>query len=107
AIATSTNWSGYAVTTPNGAVTSVAGSWTIPTANGPSTRTGGDAAAWVGIDGYNSNTVEQIGTETEYSKSGGAFSYAWIELYPNDYWVWSLPGTKNGDVPAVNAGDII
>jgi hypothetical protein len=113
---TSTNWSGYAVSAGSGTssgpaasngVSLVQASWTVPTAKSSSTTT--YSAAWVGIDGYNSSTVEQIGTDSDYiaGKGGGPQYYAWIELYPNDYWVWSLPGTTNGAVPPMKAGDTI
>jgi hypothetical protein len=36
---------------------------------------------WIGIDGYSSNTVEQIGTDSDAS-SGIAQYYAWYEMYP-------------------------
>jgi hypothetical protein len=79
---TSTNWSGYAVTAANDTVTSVTASWKVPTATcsspGPAT---GYAAFWVGIDGYNSNTVEQTGTDSDCA-SGSPRYYAWYEFYP-------------------------
>jgi hypothetical protein len=79
---TSTNWSGYAVTAANDTVTSVTGSWKVPTATckspGPKT---GYAAFWVGIDGYSSDSVEQTGTDSDCS-SGSPVYYAWYEFYP-------------------------
>lgn len=78
ATATSTNWSGYALTAPNGAVTAVSGAWTVPTVSGSST---GYSSEWVGIDGYNSSSVEQIGTESD---TGPTNNYAWYEMYPNN-----------------------
>src|SRR5437870_4998940 len=61
----STNWSGYAAETnltapAANAVTAVSGSWVVPQVTGSST---GYSSVWVGIDGYSSATVEQIGTE--------------------------------------------
>jgi hypothetical protein len=76
---TSSNWSGYAIATANGAVTAVSGSWKVPSVSGTST---GYAAEWVGIDGYSSSTVEQIGTESD-SPSGSGSDYAWYEMYPS------------------------
>jgi hypothetical protein len=80
----STNWSGYAaetnLTTPaSNAVTAVSGSWTVPTVTGTSTRY---SSVWVGIDGYSSGSVEQLGTEQDTSRSGASY-YAWYEMYPN------------------------
>lgn len=58
--ASSTNWSGYAVL--GSSFTSAQGSWIVPTANCSGVRGEQYAAFWVGLDGYNSDTVEQTGT---------------------------------------------
>lgn len=72
----STNWSGYAVPTAVGASTYVYGSWTIPSIvpNGVGDKY---SSSWVGLDGYSSPTVQQIGTASE---SRGR--YVWFEMYP-------------------------
>lgn len=76
---TSANWSGYDDST-DGPFASVTATWTQP----PIRLAGAtftDAAFWVGLDGDNSNTVEQIGTE---GYSEGVVGYdAWYEMYPN------------------------
>ena len=76
--AESTNWSGYAAT--SGTYTRVAASWTEPAGSCKS----GDqySSFWVGLDGYNSNTVEQTGSDTDCSGKTPKY-YAWYELYPN------------------------
>jgi hypothetical protein len=74
----STNWAGYAVSTSTGAVSQVAGNWVVPAV---SNTVSGYSSAWVGIDGYNSSTVEQIGTDSDYV-NGRAHYYAWYEFYP-------------------------
>ncbi|MGO9109494.1 MAG: G1 family glutamic endopeptidase [Thermoguttaceae bacterium] len=79
---TSSNWSGYAVTTGAGAVTDVKGSWIEPTLHSPSAANT-YSAFWVGIDGYSSGTVEQIGTDLDTNASGKAVYYAWYEMYPS------------------------
>jgi hypothetical protein len=76
------NWSGYAVTGPVGSVTAAKGSWIVPAANcdnGLRRNTG--ASFWVGIDGYNSATVEQSGTDSDCSKGVPKY-YAWYEFVP-------------------------
>ncbi|HET7016538.1 MAG TPA: G1 family glutamic endopeptidase [Streptosporangiaceae bacterium] len=80
ATATSTNWSGYAVTGANGAFHSVSASWTQPTAT-CSTRRAQYASFWVGLDGYNSNSVEQTGTDSDCSGRTPQY-YGWYEMYP-------------------------
>ena len=82
-VTTSGNWSGYAFNAPSGTtVSSVQGSWTVPAVN-PSISASGAAYAgfWIGIDGYSSSTVEQIGTDSDVN-DGVASYYAWYEMYP-------------------------
>jgi Peptidase A4 family len=75
---TSTNWSGWDVT--GSGASHVIGTWTQPAAT-CSTRESSWSSPWVGIDGDTSNTVEQIGTDTDCS-NGTPFYYAWYEMYP-------------------------
>ena len=77
----STNWSGYVLTGGTGAFTSVSSSWTEPAAS----CSGGTqyAAFWVGLDGYNSASVEQTGTDSDCS-GGTPDYYGWYEMYPAD-----------------------
>ncbi len=75
---TSTNWSGYA--SDGSGATDVIGTWTQPTA----TCAAGEnswSSPWVGIDGDNSNTVEQTGTDSDCN-NGAPTYYAWYEMYP-------------------------
>lgn len=92
----SDNWSGYAITGTKGLATAVNGSWIVPPVTCPPT---GDqyAAFWVGIDGYGSNTVEQIGTESD-CVNGSPNYYAWYEFYP--HWGYMIGGMtiQSGDV---------
>jgi hypothetical protein len=73
----SLNWSGYA--SFNSTFGDVKGSWVQPaaTCNGKSTY----SSFWLGLDGYDSSTVEQLGTEADCSK-GKPVYYAWWELFP-------------------------
>jgi len=77
----STNWSGFAVTGPNGSVSSVQGSWIVPSVT-CGKRATTYSSYWVGIDGYSSSTVEQTGTDSDCSSGHGNY-YAWYEFYPN------------------------
>ena len=76
----STNWSGYAVESPS-QFSEVTGSWVQPTA---SCTTSGHsyAAFWVGLDGYNSKSVEQLGTDSDCTNKNAPSYYAWYEMYP-------------------------
>jgi len=79
---TSTNWSGYAVTGAKGSVSDVTASWVVPAIQGACPSTNQFASFWVGIDGYSSNTVEQVGTDSD-CQNGKAVYYAWFEFYPH------------------------
>jgi hypothetical protein len=80
------NWAGYAVTGTTGSVTDVKGSWVVPAVNCSSAPTG-YSAFWVGIDGFSSNSVEQVGTDSDCVSTTGKNDtptyYAWFEFYPN------------------------
>ena len=74
------NWAGYADTaTKAQTFTKVSGSWTVPsvTCSAEDQITSG----WVGLDGFNSTTVEQLGT-TSWCYQGKAVYYNWYEIYP-------------------------
>ncbi len=77
---TSSNWSGYAVQDAS-QFTLAQGSWVEPTAtcNSSSAQY---ASFWVGIDGYSSNSVEQLGTDSDCRGRGHPSYYAWYEMYP-------------------------
>jgi hypothetical protein len=97
-----TNWSGYAAQTnltlpASNAVTAVSGSWTVPAVSG----SGAYSSVWVGIDGYTSSTVEQIGTEQDVSNHGKASYYAWWEMYPNySYRITGFPISPGDSISA-------
>ena len=80
-----TNWAGYAagtdvINTPaSNSVSDVTGTWVVPTVTG--NPTDAYCADWIGIDGFKSASVEQLGTEEDWI--GGAPYYAaWWEMYP-------------------------
>jgi hypothetical protein len=95
--ATSSNWGGYVVTAANGTVTGVKGSWVMPAVT---CVDGADSYSsfWVGIDGFSSNTVEQVGVDANCIGSMAHYS-AWYEFYPH----W--PVTDNS--VTVKPGDVI
>lgn len=76
------NWSGYAVT--GGTYTSVSATWVQNAGTCSSSDTDTDMSPWVGIDGYNSSTVEQTGTSVDCSGSSKTY-YAWYEMYPANF----------------------
>jgi hypothetical protein len=110
---TSTNWAGYAVTGAPGSVTDVKASWIVPAVD--CTKTSGDgpnvyASFWTGIDGWASNTVEQIGTDSDCETPQGvanvATYYAWFEFYPaGAYYIGNPNSTPPFQNNTVTAGD--
>ena len=91
--ASSTNWSGYAA--DSSTYTSVSASWVQPA--GSCTSATRYSSFWVGLDGYNSSSVEQDGTDTD-CVNGQPQYYGWYETYPN-------PSYNFGST--VKAGDTI
>lgn len=101
---TSTNWSGYAVSGSGAAY--VIGTWTQPTA----TCSPGEnrwSSPWVGIDGDTTNTVEQIGTDSD-CVNGAPTYYAWWEMYPKGLVQIAVPVQPGhrytGEVTALRGG---
>ncbi|WP_051450133.1 G1 family glutamic endopeptidase [Actinospica robiniae] len=85
-------WGGYAVTGTK--FTSVSGTWTVPTLNCSSTPNS-YVSPWIGIDGWNSDTVEQIGFDQD-CVNGVAGYYPWAEMYPADS-IYFTETVKAGD----------
>lgn len=77
---TSYNWSGYAVQSPS-QFTDAQGTWTQPSVTCPS-NSAQYASFWVGIDGYASDSVEQLGTDSDCNGRNRPAYYAWYEMYP-------------------------
>jgi len=84
-VSSSTNWSGYVcmtdLTTPQtNSVEEVHGSWDIP--NILKAPDHSFCSIWVGIDGFQGSTMEQIGTAHEVI-NGVQINYAWFSMFPN------------------------
>lgn len=76
----SSNWSGYAATGQK--FSDVKGSWVEPSVSCTS-RGAQYSSFWIGLDGYSSSTVEQIGTDSDCAKRNSPSHYAWYEMYPS------------------------
>jgi hypothetical protein len=73
------NWSGYADVATAGAFTGVSGTWRQPaTVCSPEQRL---TAFWVGLDGFDNETVEQLGT-LAYCFEGVPYYFSWWEMFP-------------------------
>ena len=79
------NWSGYADSESGTKTTTyISGNWTMPSVTCPTAPyQNSDAflANWVGIDGFNDATVEQLGTGAQCYE-GVTYYYVWYEMYP-------------------------
>jgi hypothetical protein len=78
----------------------VGGTWTVPTVSG---KINAYSAVWVGIDGYKSNSVEQIGTEQDTSANGSTAYSAWYEMYPSASVL--ITETNGGTAFTISPGD--
>jgi hypothetical protein len=77
---TSENWSGYAVEATS-QFTEAQATWVQPAAS--CTGLGKTYGAfWVGLDGYTSSSVEQLGTDSDCKNINSPTYYAWYEMYP-------------------------
>jgi hypothetical protein len=95
---TSGNWAGYAALPQHsgGKFRYVAATFTVPSVNCSTTPTS-LSVHWVGLDGFNSSTVEQDGVESDCDGSTPAYS-AWWETFP---------GNSIQTVFSLNAGDAV
>ena len=94
----SDNWAGYAVV--GNAFTEARGSWTVPSVN-CRVNPNGAASFWVGIDGWDNNTVEQTGTESQCNGLE-LVTYAWYEFAPKTgVTVQNMRVTPGEDMEAV------
>lgn len=73
-----TIWAGYAVTGSD--FTYVQGSWIVSAVDCSKTPNT-DSSEWVGIDGWTTDTVEQIGTDADCNGTS-PFYWVWYEFYP-------------------------
>jgi hypothetical protein len=100
----SNNWSGYASTSTTGApgsVTYAAGSWIVPTIIASTDAT--FCSIWVGIDGFNSPTVQQIGTAHNW-ENDAQNNYAWFEMYPLGAYIINGFPVDRGDMMSARVG---
>lgn len=73
----SSNWSGYAQTGTG--FTSITGTWKVPAVTKSKSAT--YSSNWIGIDGFNNQSLIQTGTESDYYQ--GRTHYAvWWEILP-------------------------
>jgi hypothetical protein len=75
--ANSGTWAGWVAA---GHHTSVSASWRQPSVTCAAHETS-DSAFWVGLDGYGSRSVEQVGTQSGCA-NGTPFYSAWTEFFP-------------------------
>jgi Peptidase A4 family len=108
--APSINWSGYADSeTASNTVSQVSGSWTLPAVQClPAPYQNQDAflSNWVGIDGFTTPTVEQLGTAAQCFE-GVLYYYVWYEMYPAGTVEEGTTACINDNVDCPQPGDRI
>jgi Peptidase A4 family len=78
----STNWAGYAAARPRGSFRFVQATFFVPYVDCTTTMNA-FSSHWVGLDGLDSRTVEQLGVEAGCSGPHPQY-YAWYEMYPGN-----------------------
>jgi hypothetical protein len=77
-------WSGYVLTGPahrSVSFTHVTGTWRVPTVS--CGRKVSSSAVWVGLGGYATQALEQVGVNANCDAHGKPFYFAWYELVPD------------------------
>lgn len=82
----SSNWAGYAITSPDptASFTRVSGTWKQANATCGLNDSDSASAFWVGLGGdlAGSQALEQIGTSSDCNPTGPSSFYAWYEVVP-------------------------
>jgi hypothetical protein len=89
-------WGGYAVTGQK--YTSVTGSWNVPALD-CSTARNSAVSPWIGLDGWNSDTVEQIGFDQDCTRGVPGY-YPWVEMYPANSVYFNEPVVAGDQITA-------
>src|SRR4030042_2266403 len=96
---TSSDWAGYSRSTslknPQPTVTSVTGSWTVPSVTPPQGYA--YSAAWIGVGGQFDQTLIQTGTQHDSLNGDQSYS-AWYELLPDLPITITTMQIKPGDI---------
>jgi len=109
----SSDWAGYAVTSPGTTFTSVRATWTQPRVACGALDARAESAFWVGLGGYTggSQILEQVGANSDCSARGEPVYRAWYELAPSAAVELSLKVTAgdvlSASVNAIDAGTTI
>jgi len=109
-LAGSYNWSGFTdAEAASTRVSSVSSQWVIPYVQCP----GGNyrysdviLSQWIGIDGWSTGTVEQLGSATQCFE-GVEYYYIWYEMFPNGTVVEGTADCINDNVDCPRPGDLI
>jgi hypothetical protein len=98
--ASSFNWSGYAVTACGSChLRYVAADWTLPRLSCANSPDQSWAAWWVGLDGWQTGTVEQTGVFGNCA-AGTGYYYVFTEMYPAASQIWQLAASPGDDIVA-------
>ncbi len=108
--ATTENWAGYLVASslsnPQPVFYEVDGSWIVQTPAGHFYGTETYSSQWIGIGGWFSNTLIQVGTESNAHNYYQNSYYAWYEMLPTSTQAGNSSNVKITSL-AVHSGDVI
>jgi hypothetical protein len=91
-------WSGYAVTAKHVSYTSITGTWTEPAMRCRAGDAPALSAAWVGLGGLTTKSLEQVGVDANCDAKGRPAYFAWFEI---------LPDVAHNVAEKVSSGDVI
>lgn len=91
-------WSGYVVTGNHVSYTSISGTWTEPVMSCTAGTAPGLSAAWVGLGGLTTHSLQQVGVDANCNAKGHATYFAWFEI---------LPDVAHNVAERIGAGDVI
>lgn len=91
-------WSGYAVTAKHVSYTTISGTWTEPVVHCTAGAAPALSAAWVGLGGLSTKSLEQVGVDANCDAKGHADYFAWFEI---------LPDVAHNVPQQIHSGDVI
>jgi Peptidase A4 family len=91
-------WSGYVVTGKDVSYTSISGTWTEPVMSCTAGAAPALSAAWVGLGGLTTKSLQQVGVDANCDAKGHPAYFAWFEI---------LPDVAHNVAEKIEPGDVI
>ncbi len=91
------NWGGYVASGGNGSFSQAQATFTVPTIVACAPAENSSSVFWVGLDGWNTSTVEQAGVAADCN-GGVPQYYAWWEDVPLNSGIFTTVSVSSGDL---------